>query len=103
MVPAERGPKVLKLKSSWHRSRNLAVSLKHCKLRRGGGGSRGGGDPLRLRCAAVRIHAYTYARVLRRKQPRGTGALVRRQLKSGGNRQGTRNPIPMEKQYSTQR
>ena len=47
MVPAEGGPKFLKLKSSWHRRRRskiLAVSLKHWKGRRGGGGggSRGG-------------------------------------------------------------
>ena len=41
MVPAEGGPKIFEL--SWHRSKLLAVSLKHRKVRRrGGGGSRGG-------------------------------------------------------------
>ena len=47
MVPAEGRPKILKLKSSWHRrhrSKILAVSLKHWKGRRGGGG--GGGRAL---------------------------------------------------------
>ena len=43
MVPAERGPKIVKHKSSWPRSKILAVSLKHWKGRSGGGGgSRGG-------------------------------------------------------------
>ena len=40
MVPAEGGPNILKLKSSWHRSRRskiLAVSLKHWKGRGGPG------------------------------------------------------------------
>ena len=40
VVPAEGGPNILKLKSSWHRrlrSKILAVSLKHWKGRRGGG------------------------------------------------------------------
>ena len=40
MVPAEGGPKVLKLKSSWHRRRRskiLAASLKHWKRRSRGG------------------------------------------------------------------
>ena len=45
VVPAEGGPKVLRLKSSWHRSKNLAVSLKHRKGRRGGGGSSCGVRP----------------------------------------------------------
>ena len=39
MVPAEGEPKILKLKSSWHRmcrSKILAFSLKHWKWRRGG-------------------------------------------------------------------
>ena len=36
MVPAEGGPKILKLQSSWHRSKISAVSLKHWKGRRGG-------------------------------------------------------------------
>ena len=43
MVPAEGKRKILKLKSSWHRSKILAVSLKHWKGRRGGGGLRVGG------------------------------------------------------------
>ena len=43
MVPAEDGPKIVKLKSSWHRSKILAVSLKHWKGRMGGGSSTGGG------------------------------------------------------------
>ena len=38
MVPAEGGPKILKLQCSWHRSKILAVSLKHWKGRSGGGG-----------------------------------------------------------------
>ena len=38
MVPAEGGPKILKLKSSWHRSKILAVSLQHWKGRGGGRG-----------------------------------------------------------------
>ena len=40
MVPAEGGPNMLKLQSSWHRRRRskiLALSLKHWKGRRGGG------------------------------------------------------------------
>ena len=37
MVPAEGEPKTFKLKSSWRRSKTLAVSLKHWKGRRGGG------------------------------------------------------------------
>ena len=37
MVPAKGGPKNLKLKSSWRRSKLLAVSLKHWKGKRGGG------------------------------------------------------------------
>ena len=41
MVPAEGGPSIFKHKSSWCRSKNLAVSLKHRKGR--GGVSRGGG------------------------------------------------------------
>ena len=45
-VPAEGGPKVLKLKSSWQRrfrsKMTLAVSRKHWKGRRGGGSRRGG-------------------------------------------------------------
>ena len=45
VVPAEGRPKILKLKSSWHRSKILAVSLKHWKGRRRGGGSRGGYPP----------------------------------------------------------
>ena len=39
MAPAEGGPKILKVQSSWHRrrrSKTLAVSLKHWKGRRGG-------------------------------------------------------------------
>ena len=59
MVPAEGGPKNFKLKSSWHRSKILAVSLKHWKGRRGGRGVYGGGvpcNPLFLRCTAVLIH-----------------------------------------------
>ena len=60
MFPAEGGPKILKLKPSWHqrrRSKNLAVSLKHWKGRRGGGVSRGvHPPPLLLRCTAVLIH-----------------------------------------------
>ena len=39
MVPAKGGPKILKLKSSWHRRRRskiLAVSLKHWKGKTGG-------------------------------------------------------------------
>ena len=40
MVPAEGGPEILKLKSSWHRGKILAVSLKHWK---GGLGVWGGG------------------------------------------------------------
>ena len=54
MVPAESGPKNLKLKSSWprrRRSKILTVSLKHWKGR-GGGGL----PPLLLRCTAVLIH-----------------------------------------------
>ena len=53
--PAEGGRKILKRKSSWHRRRQskiLAVSLKHWKGRKGGGGGRG----RLLRCTAVRIH-----------------------------------------------
>ena len=49
MVPAEGGPKILKLESPWHRRRRskiLAVSLKHWKGRRGGEGVPvGGGTP----------------------------------------------------------
>ena len=48
MVPAEGGPTMLKLQSSWHRRRRskiLAVSLKHWKGRRGGGVQGGGGTP----------------------------------------------------------
>ena len=59
MVPAEGEPKILKLKSSWHRrprSQVLAVSLKHWKGRRGGGGGGGGYPPLLLRCTAVLMH-----------------------------------------------
>ena len=44
MGPAEGGQTNFKLQSSWHRSKILAVSLKHWKGRRGGG-SRGGGTP----------------------------------------------------------
>ena len=47
MTPAEGGPQILKLKSSWHRRRRskiFAVSLKHYKRRREGGkGSKGRG------------------------------------------------------------
>ena len=35
MVPAEDGLKIFNLKSSWRRSKTLAVSLKHWKGRRG--------------------------------------------------------------------
>ena len=55
MVPAEGGPKILKLQSSWHRRRRskvLAVSLKHLKRIRGGRGS-SPHPPLLLRCTAV--------------------------------------------------
>ena len=48
MVPAEGGPKILKLQSSWHRrhrSKILAVSLKHWKGRGGVQGGGGGGPP----------------------------------------------------------
>ena len=41
MVPAEGGPENAKLKSSWRRSKILAVCLKLWKRRRGGSG--GGG------------------------------------------------------------
>ena len=47
MVPTEGGPRVLKRKSSWHRRRRskiLAVSLKHWKGRKGGGGGGPGWD-----------------------------------------------------------
>ena len=47
-VPAEGGPKIFNLKSSWHRrgrSKTLAVSLKHWKGRRGGGPGGGGAPP----------------------------------------------------------
>ena len=60
MVPAEGGPKILKLKSSWHRrlrSKMWAVSLKQWKGRRGGG-SRGGGYPPPSACG-VRPFWYT--------------------------------------------
>ena len=53
MVPAEGGPKFLKLESSWHRRRRskiLAVSIQHWKGRGGGGGG------LLLRCTAVLSH-----------------------------------------------
>ena len=60
VVPAEGGPKTFKPESSWrrrHRSKNLAVSLKHWEWREwGGGGSGGGGTPLLLRCRAVLTH-----------------------------------------------
>ena len=60
VVPAEGGPKIVKLKSSWHRRRRskiLAVSLKHWKGRREGGRVPGGGAaPLLLRCTAVLLH-----------------------------------------------
>ena len=61
VVPAEGGPNILKPQSSWHRRRRskiLAVSLKHWKGRRGGGGagSRGGVPPLLLRCTAALTH-----------------------------------------------
>ena len=42
-VPAEGGLKILKLKSSWRQSQKLAVSLKHWKGRKRGGGDQGGG------------------------------------------------------------
>ena len=50
MVPAEGGPKIFERKSSWHRrhrSKTLAVSLKHWKggLGRGTGGPGGGAAP----------------------------------------------------------
>ena len=38
VAPAEGGPKIVKPKSSWHRSKTVAVSLKHWKGRSGGGG-----------------------------------------------------------------
>ena len=41
MVPAESGPKCFKLKSSWHRNKMLAFSLKHWKGRRGAGSEQG--------------------------------------------------------------
>ena len=53
MVPAEGRPKILKLKSCWHRRRRskiLAVSLKHWK---GRGGGPGGGTSLLERCTVV--------------------------------------------------
>ena len=56
VVPAESGPKLFRLKSSWRqrrRSKILAVSPKHWKGRRGG--SRGGGRLL-LWLSAVLIH-----------------------------------------------
>ena len=59
MVPAEGGPNILKLKSSWHRrrpSKILAVSLQHWKGERGGGPGGGVPPPLLLRCTAVLIH-----------------------------------------------
>ena len=62
MAPAEGGPKILRLKSSWHRRRRskiLAVSLKHWKGSKGGeerGVQRGGGGGLLLRCTALLIH-----------------------------------------------
>ena len=46
MVPAEGRPKLLKLKSSWHRRRQskiLAVNLKYWKAKYWGGGFEGGG------------------------------------------------------------
>ena len=57
MVPAEGGPKLLKLKSSWRlrRSKILAVSLRHWKGRGGLHGG-GGGGPLLLRLSALLIH-----------------------------------------------
>ena len=44
MFPAEGGPEILKLKSSWHRSKFffLAVSRSHWKGRKGGAGPGGG-------------------------------------------------------------
>ena len=43
--PPKAGQRILRLKSSWHRSKILTVSLKHWKGRmRRGGGSREGGD-----------------------------------------------------------
>ena len=48
MVPAEGGPKIVKLQSFWCRRRGskiLAVSLKHWKGRRWGRGGRGGYPP----------------------------------------------------------
>ena len=60
MAPAEGGPNILKLQSSWHRrrrSKTLAVSLKHWKRTRGGGVMGGGTPPpLLLRCPGVPIH-----------------------------------------------
>ena len=55
MVPAEGGPRILKLKSTWHRRHRkkiLAVSLKHWKRSEGPGG----GGALLLGCTAVLIH-----------------------------------------------
>ena len=57
VVPAEGGPNILKLQSSWHRRRRskmLAVSLKHWKGN-GEEGRRGPPPPL-LRCTAVLMH-----------------------------------------------
>ena len=49
--PAEGGPKIVKLKSSWRRSKNLAV-------REGREGLGGTAPPLLLRCTAVLIHLW---------------------------------------------
>ena len=69
MVPLwslpKAGRKFLRLKSSWHKSKILAASLKHYKRRREGrrgskgrevGGGSGEVPPLLLRCTAVLIH-----------------------------------------------
>ena len=60
MFPTEGGPKILKLKPSWHqrrRSKLLTVSLKHSKGRRSEERGLGGGGGL-LWCTAVLIHPW---------------------------------------------
>ena len=59
MVPAKGGPKILNLKSSWHRSKTLAVT----QTLEGEEG--GGGTPLLLRCTAVLMHHWGWTSRLR--------------------------------------